>query len=639
MIDGTRGPAADPHGESRRGGGRIVVLSVGLALLLLVLVLAVLAVPTLQEYRRAEATGVERVGLAAAGYAERVASLLERADHLAVAAARLSAFRAEDEGFTVLRDSLTRDVRWTPALDGYVTVTADGKILDQFLKGRADMRAFSGPATVSRNRDHWSGPVVRVARPMGRQAWFLALERGEWTQNGEFTGAGVAFLSLESALREAVVGRLFENALIRLQDQDGVLLFESRSAEGDAGQLWLSPQRHKAVLDLYSNDAVSAVQTGWSDGLFLASQRVPGLPLVVSVQIPEAVFMAGAERSLMTVMGVAAGAAVMTLLILTVILRDRVIQRRAEGRLREAEERLRFALFAGGLSLWELWFDSGRMEIADRVIGSLGYRRSAWPPRLRTVLRRIHPEDRRVLRGLWQQLRGGDLSRCSLDIRIRTAAGGWVWNRADGRIADRRPDGVPLRMIGVLHDVSAEKGREETLTYAATHDPLLGLLNRQVFDDACRAACGPDTRFGMIVFDIDHFKRVNDGFGHAAGDQVLKTVVARVRGALRLEENGQLFRIGGEEFVLLLPGVCAVAAAAVADRLRRAVGGQPMTAGPAALTVTASFGVCGSDQISAVTVGDLFGPADAALYAAKDGGRNQVVLHRPVVPEPQASGG
>lgn len=619
---------ADPR-RTGSGGARIVVLSVGLAVLLLLLLLAMLAMPTVQEYRRAEITGRERAGLAAAGYAERVASLLERADHLAASAARLSGFREQDEGFSVLRDSLVRDVRWNAALDGYVTVTAEGQILDRFLKGRTDLRAFSGPVTVSRNRDHWSGPVVRVARPIGREAWFLALERGEWTQDGAFSGAGVAFLSLESALREAVVGRLFENALIRLQDLDGTLLFESRSAEGDAAQIWLPPQRHRAVLDLSANDTLTGVETGRDAGLFLASQRVPGLPLMVSVQIPETVFMRDAEHSLKMVLGVAAGAAVMTLLILTVILRDRVMQSLAERRLREAEERLRFALFAGGLSLWELWFDSGRMELADRVIAALGYRRAAWPLRLSTALRRMHPDDRRALRTLWQSLRDGGLSRCSVDIRLRTAAGDWVWQRVDGRVAERRPDGVPLRMVGVLHDVSAEKGREETLTFAATHDPLLGLLNRQVFDEACRAPCGPEAPCAMIVFDIDHFKRVNDSFGHAAGDQVLRTVAARVRGALRGEEQARLFRIGGEEFVLLLPATGGAAAAAVADRLRRAVGGQPMAAGHAVLTVTASFGVCGSDQIAALTVGDLFGPADAALYAAKDGGRDQVVLHHP----------
>lgn len=612
----------------RKGNGnRIVVLSVALSTLLMLGVIAALFVPTVLEHRRAVALGTERAGLAAAGYAERVASLLDRADQLATSAARLGEVSGSGEAYALLREALQRDARWSSAVDGYVAVSPSGVILDQFLKGRTDMRAFSGPSVVARTREHWSGPVVRIARPIGRQAWFLAVERGAWTEEGAFNGAGVAFLSLESALREAVVGRLFDNALIRLQTLEGALLFESRSGEGDARDIWVSGPRQKAYLDLLQPDSPAAVVAGRQFGLFLASQRVPGLPLIISVQIPEEVFLHDAVRAEQTALAVVGVMMVLTALILTMIVRDRVWQRRAEQKLHDAEDRLQFALFAGGLGLWELWWDTGRLEVVDRAVAALGYRRGQWRDTVRGVLRRIHRDDRQVLRRIWRQMRDGEISRCHDDIRLQAADGRWIWYRVDGRIAERRADGDPVRMIGVLHDISTEKGREESLAYEATHDPLLGLLNRKVFDAACAAPCGPGGPVGMIVFDIDHFKAVNDTYGHAVGDEVLKTVADRVRSALRAEESGQLFRIGGEEFVLLLPGQGTVAAAAVAERLRQAVGGTPMPVGGQQLRVTASFGVCGSDRIAGGVIRDLFGLADEALYCAKENGRDQVQCH------------
>lgn len=164
--------------------------------------------------------------------------------------------------------------------------------------------------------------------------------------------------------------------------------------------------------------------------------------------------------------------------------------------------------------------------------------------------------------------------------------------------------------------------------FLASRDPLTGVLNRRALLDACEAEAKRLPRAGgrsmaLLMIDVDHFKRINDRFGHQQGDAVLREAVQRMQQATG--EAGVLGRYGGEEFALLLPGVDAQAALDQADRLRHAVAapfepGSPLQpVGP----VSVSIGVA---SVSAQTSVDaLFASADAALYRAKAQGRDRVV--------------
>ena len=151
-------------------------------------------------------------------------------------------------------------------------------------------------------------------------------------------------------------------------------------------------------------------------------------------------------------------------------------------------------------------------------------------------------------------------------------------------------------------------------------DPLTGVGNRRAFDEAvaeelarARRAGAP---LGLVVLDVDHFKRFNDRHGHQAGDDVL-VAVARVLGDVaRIEDRA--CRVGGEEFAVLLPGADESAAAAVAERIRAGV-----AAAPAAEPITVSLGVAATRGEH--DAGTLFAEADERLYAAKQAGRNRVV--------------
>lgn len=126
-------------------------------------------------------------------------------------------------------------------------------------------------------------------------------------------------------------------------------------------------------------------------------------------------------------------------------------------------------------------------------------------------------------------------------------------------------------------------------------------------------------RLSMLIFDVDHFKRINDHFGHPAGDQVLVELSQRVTGALR--QGDMLARWGGEEFVVIMPHCGQSEALQLAEKIRVLVAGQPFAqVGP----VTVSLGVAEfrPDELPA----DWFKRVDLALYAAKSGGRNTVRL-------------
>ncbi len=154
-------------------------------------------------------------------------------------------------------------------------------------------------------------------------------------------------------------------------------------------------------------------------------------------------------------------------------------------------------------------------------------------------------------------------------------------------------------------------------------DPLTGLLNRKAltahFTEVAKQAEMTGRCVCMVLMDLDHFKSVNDEHGHSRGDAVLRDAADVMRNNLRSFEL--VYRVGGEEFLVLMPGVDRAGGRVVADRLRDAL--EHARCGE--LEVTASFGVAMATG-AAVDFETLFDAADKALYRAKDEGRNRVVL-------------
>jgi len=201
---------------------------------------------------------------------------------------------------------------------------------------------------------------------------------------------------------------------------------------------------------------------------------------------------------------------------------------------------------------------------------------------------------------------------------------------------DYLPRDAPLdELVGWLQGtvrrhrrVASMAAAREQAVLAALTDPLTGLFNRTYLQEHLRAELARTRRyeepFALIMVDIDRFKRINDTYGHQAGDEVLRMAAQRLRGSLRATDF--VARYGGEEFCVILPHTTAEQGAVVAEKIRRSFADVPFT-GPVEdkpLTVTVSVGAAFA-PVDGLTDVVLVGLADQAMYTAKGAGRNQVV--------------
>lgn len=188
---------------------------------------------------------------------------------------------------------------------------------------------------------------------------------------------------------------------------------------------------------------------------------------------------------------------------------------------------------------------------------------------------------------------------------------------------DRITLGSSLLLKFTLQDELDERFQER-LFASLTTDALTGAYNRRFFLHLLEGECAYARRHGqalaLLFFDLDHFKDVNDTYGHPAGDRVLVEVVALLREALRVEDV--IARYGGEELAVILKGAAAEDALFVADRLRRAVGAHPFVHDEERIRLTTSVGVASLIRGRRDTPEALLGAADEALYRAKAAGRD-----------------
>jgi diguanylate cyclase (GGDEF)-like protein len=228
-------------------------------------------------------------------------------------------------------------------------------------------------------------------------------------------------------------------------------------------------------------------------------------------------------------------------------------------------------------------------------------------------------------------LRRGAANACSLSMLAAGTLMAYWW--IGGEVAARFFLSLALTivMVNIILNIVGDLHRR--LVEQAITDPLTGAFNRRHMQTRLEEAIERGRRAGaqasLLLVDIDHFKAVNDRFGHEAGDNVLKELVTLLRE--RSRKADLLFRLGGEEFLLLLNDTGAEAALNVAEALREGIARAPFGV---AAPITVSIGVSGLAK--ADSVDSWVKRADVALYAAKDAGRNRVVM-RPEIPVPSPS--
>ncbi len=193
----------------------------------------------------------------------------------------------------------------------------------------------------------------------------------------------------------------------------------------------------------------------------------------------------------------------------------------------------------------------------------------------------------------------------------------------DLRAGDRLSMGGHVLKLVFLDPL--ERTFHETLLDLSTRDPLTGLANRgsvlAEFQNRFGLSLRYDRPLSVVVCDLDHFKRVNDTYGHGAGDFVLHVFGERLMAALR--EADLAGRIGGEEFLMVLPETDLSGARPFAERLRKAINSMPVPLPSGPLSITCSLGIA-ERTAEDLEAGQLLARADAAMYQAKSGGRDRV---------------
>lgn len=215
-------------------------------------------------------------------------------------------------------------------------------------------------------------------------------------------------------------------------------------------------------------------------------------------------------------------------------------------------------------------------------------------------------------------------TRCLLTTKVPLRA-------ASGRIIGIIGIG---RNITALKSVEAELERaRDALGLKAAHDHLTTLLNRcailEILERELARSVRENGRTAVLLADLDHFKSINDTYGHPAGDEVLLEVARRLAKTVRSYDS--LGRIGGEEFLVVLPGCAEPDAVARADQLREAVAASPISTAQGSISVTVSIGVIVAQEGAVVSSKDVLREVDIALYAAKAAGRNRCRLAKPGV--------
>jgi diguanylate cyclase (GGDEF)-like protein/PAS domain S-box-containing protein len=268
--------------------------------------------------------------------------------------------------------------------------------------------------------------------------------------------------------------------------------------------------------------------------------------------------------------------------------------------------------------LWDWDLRSDQVNYFPRFRELLGY--SAGEPFTRLHLS-FHPEDanrmKKAIRRIFEE-------RTSIEeeFRLRCKNGDYRWFRGSGHaVWDER--GIPVRVGGSITDINTYKENELRLLYLADHDALTGLPNRRLFLHSLargiERAAGTEGTLAVLFVDLDRFKRINDVFGHDAGNTVLRDAARRIGSCVR--DHDTVARLGGDEFTVLLegvettPGICAVA-----DRIRAELK-RPFPVAESEVYVSASIGIALFPR-DGTSAEELLKRSDVAMYQAKKNGRD-----------------
>jgi diguanylate cyclase (GGDEF)-like protein len=301
-------------------------------------------------------------------------------------------------------------------------------------------------------------------------------------------------------------------------------------------------------------------------------------------------------------------------------------RRRALAALAAAEARWKLALNAAGEGVWDWDIRAGQVTLSSRAQTLLKLGSPVVAAKAEMLNHCVHADDLDKMKEALQAHLDGRSPDFVAEARVHLPGNDWPWVLVRGMVVERDKQGRPLRMVGTFADIDGRKNEEERIRYLAHHDALTGLPNRLLFADrlnqAMRMAQRDGANVGVLYFDLDKFKPVNDTYGHEVGDRLLQQVAVRVGAALR--DSDTLCRVGGDEFVALLPH-CGRAADVrrIAEHVL-ALLNEEFRVQEHVLHISGSIGYAVYPDCGARSDAEVMRCADQAMYYAKEHGRGQV---------------
>lgn len=482
----------------------------------------------------------------------------------------------------------------------------------RYHRDQSDRGPFLGPPTRSQLNGDW---ILTISRPFH-------------DQDGQFAGVVVTSVTSASIARFFSAFDLGREGSIALFNTNGMTMSRYPYDDSVIGRTLSGPT---SVQQRAATEPVGQYRVASSiDGVerMISYRRSDRFPLILAVATGADEALAGWRRGAWFRIGsVAAVTGVFVFLGLHLITQ---VQRRRQAELVLVQSEAQFRMLAEYAS-----------DMVSRV-GADGVRHYASPAAQRLlgvdpaelVGRRpeenIHPEDRPDYAALVASLRQGE-EQGGLTYRALRGDGSEIWVESTLRLVHDPETGAPDGYVGISRDVTVSKAMEAKLEVLAATDGLTGIANRRHFDEELftewRQAAREGTSLGLLLLDLDHFKRFNDHYGHPAGDECLRRVAGTIASTIR-RPGDRPARYGGEEFAVILPSTDLAGALDVAERVRAGIEAMAIPhEGNESGVVTASIGaaVIAPAPGSPIATSLLIAAVDRALYEAKRTGRNRVV--------------
>ncbi len=299
--------------------------------------------------------------------------------------------------------------------------------------------------------------------------------------------------------------------------------------------------------------------------------------------------------------------------------------------LESQQERLKNIIMGTRLGTWEWNVNTGETVVNERWAEMAGYTLEELQPiSIMTWLKLANQEDLEKSNAQLQKHFKGELEYYECEIRMKHKSGRWIWVMDRGKVTEWDDREKPLRMFGTHTDITDTKIMQRRIEQLSIRDPLTNIFNRRYIFERLDALLAEFRRnhgyFTVSLLDIDYFKRINDEFGHLAGDQVLRDFTRIIRTNLRPYDL--LGRYGGEEFLVVSINSKKEQTKAIIERILESVTNRVCTCKDREIHLTFSGGLadCFDYSRDQVSVEKIVKKADDRLYAAKLSGRKQIII-------------